>query len=193
MDKRRNGLKRIDSGRELLVLGIVRRQPLSAYAIDHTVRRHTALYRGLGQGNIYDFVGRLADAGYLGRGSAKAHRGPARSKVVYHLTSKGEERFQEILKGIVSDTEAGASALEIALVLLGQLSRAQAIRLLLRRSRELAIHKQRLKRLFGEPASRSGPATLANSHAVSRLQGEERFVREMLRLVENRQWHPEWA
>jgi len=193
MDRRRNGLKRIDSGRELLVLGFVRRQPLSAYAIDRAVRNHTALYRGLGQGNVYDFVGRLADAGYLGKRSAKAQRGPAASKVVYHLTAKGEERFQEMLKAVVRDTDASASALEIALVLLGQLSRAEAIRMLLRRSKELTNHEQRLKRLFGENPTRSGPAKLANAHAVSRLQGEERFVRDILRLVENRQWHPEWA
>ncbi len=193
MDKRRNGLKRIDSGRELLVLGIVRRQPLSAYAIDRAVRNHTALYRGLGQGNVYDFVGRLADAGYLGRRSAKAKRGPAPSKVVYHLTTKGEEHFQDVLNAVIKDTEASASALEIALVLLGQLSRAEAIRMLVRRSKELTAHEQRLKRLFGESPSRSGPAKLANAHAVARLEGEERFVREILRLVENRRWHAEWA
>jgi DNA-binding PadR family transcriptional regulator len=193
MDKRRNGLKRIESGRELLVLGILRRQPLSAYAIDHAVRSHTALYRGLRKGNIYHFVGRLADAGYLAGRSAKAKRGPAASKVIYHLTTKGEERFQEMLKGVVSDTDASASALEIALVLLGQLSRAEATRMLVRRSKELAGHEKRLQRLFGESPSRSGPAKLANAHAVSRLQGEQRFAHDSLRLVGNRQWHPEWT
>lgn len=192
MDNRRNGLKRIDSGRELLVLGIVRRQPASAYAIDCAVRSHTALFRGLGQGNIYNVVSRLADAGYLGRRTAKAKRGPAQSKFLYHLTRKGEERFHEILNAVVNDTEASASALEIGLVLLGQLSRSEAIRILLRRSKELAAHEQRLKRLYGNSESRSGPAKLANAHAVSRLQGESHFVREILRLVENRQWHSEW-
>jgi DNA-binding PadR family transcriptional regulator len=192
MDSRGNGLKRLDLGRELLILGLVRRQPLSAYAIDQAVRNHTALYRNLGHGNIYHFVGKLADAGYLGKRSTKAKRGPAKSKVVYHLTARGEDRFHELLNGIIDDTEAGASALEIALVLLGQLSRAQAIRILVRRSKELSAQERRLKRLFGDPESRSGPAQLASFHAVSRLQGETRFVRDILRLVENREWHPEW-
>ncbi len=193
MDSGRNGIKRIVFARELLVLGLVRRQPLSAYAIDRAVRSHTALYRDLGHGNIYDFVGRLAAEGYLGKRSAKAKRGPAETKVVYHLTGRGEDRFHELLNAIINDTEVGASALEIALVLLGQLSRAQAIRMLVRRSKELAAHERRLKRLFGDMQSRSGPAQLANSHAVARLQGETRFVREILRLLEDRQWHAEWA
>lgn len=192
MDSRRYGVKRTDFGRELLILGLVRRRPLSAYAIDYAVRNHTALYRNLGHGNIYHYVGKLADEGYLGKRCAKAKRGPAESKVVYHLTARGEDRFHELLNAIINDTEAGAAALEIALVLLGQISRTQAIRMLMRRSKELSAHERRLKRLFGDPESRSGPAQLANCHAVSRLQAEARFVRDILRLVENRQWHQEW-
>lgn len=193
MEKSGNGLKRIESGRELLVLGIVRRQPLSAYAIDRAVRSHTVLYRGLGQGNIYTFVARLVEAGYLNGRSAKAKRGPSASKIVYHLTAKGEQRFHQILSAIVSDTQASASALEIALVLLGQLDRADAIRLLMQRGKELQAQEHRMKRLFGDSPSRSGPARLANAHALARLQSEQRFVREVLRMVENSRWHPEWA
>jgi|GEM_PF-6045808 len=80
---------------------------------------------------------------------------------------------------VIKDTEASGSALEIAL-LLGQLSRAEATRMLLRRSKELGAHEQRLKRLYGHAESRSGPAKLANAHAVSRPQGEAHFVRDIL-------------
>ena len=185
-------IRRIDYGRELLVLGIVRRQPQSAYAIDRAVRNHTALYRGLGQGNIYDFVGRLAQAGYLSGRRSKTERGRADSKLVYRLTARGEGRFQEMLRSVICDVDASDSALEIVLVLLGQLRRRDASRLLAKRKRELLLHARRLGRLFGDPCGRSGAATLASTHAEYRVQNEQRFVGDILRLVDDPRWHPEW-
>jgi len=41
-----------DPGRELLILGIRRRGPLSAYSLNAAVRGHAPLYRPLKHGNI---------------------------------------------------------------------------------------------------------------------------------------------
>jgi DNA-binding PadR family transcriptional regulator len=182
-----------DAGRELLVLGILRRQPLSAYSIDRTVRNHSPLYRRLGQGNVYHLVDRLAEAGYLARRSAKAQRGPASSKTIFHLTGAGETRFQQLLVSVIHDAQAGDPTLEIAFVLLGQVQRARAIRLLEERAQELAQQEKRVKRLFGEIKARSGPAYIAGSHAIHRLQSEQRFLREMLRHLRDSRWHADWV
>ena len=84
-------------GRELLVLGILRRQPLSAYAVDKAVRDHSPLYRLMNRGNVYHLVQRLADEGYLQRKNVSAKRGPSPSKSVFALSSSGEKRFNEVL------------------------------------------------------------------------------------------------
>ncbi|MBV8723709.1 MAG: PadR family transcriptional regulator [Candidatus Eremiobacteraeota bacterium] len=173
------------------MLGILRWQALSAYAIDRAVRRHTVLYRGLRHGNVYNLVGRLAESGYIGGRSGKANRGPAASKIVYHVTPKGEQRFRQILEAVLYDTAADDCSLQIALVLLTQLRRSQATRMLERRNRELIAQERRLKRLYGD-SSRSAAASLAGAHAVSRLQSEKRFVSDALRLIAKRSSYPDW-
>ncbi len=182
-----------DIGRELLVLGIVRRQQLSAYSIDRAVRNHSPLYRPLGQGNVYHLVERLHVAGYLSRSATKARRGRSATKSVFDLSPSGEKRFQGLLRGVLHDPQAHDSALEIALVLLGQLTRSRATQMLAQRDDELAAQERRIKRLFGDMESRSGPGYLAGMHALQRVQSERRFLRGRLRQMENPRWHPEWV
>lgn len=185
-------MARSDLGRELLILGIVRRNPMSAYSIDRTVRNHAPLYRPFRQGNVYHLADRLVEEGCFIRRAAKAKRGPMRTKDVLHLSGAGEVRFHALLRQILLDTQSGDAMLEVALVLLGQLHRAEAIQLLRERNAELERHERRLKRLFGAEG-RSGSAYLGASHATHRLQSERRFLREALRRLENVRWNPEWT
>lgn len=182
-----------DLGRELLVLGILRGQPLSAYAVDKAVRLHSPLYRLMNRGNVYHLIGRLADAGLLQRRSATAKRGPSATKTVYGLSSAGEKRFLEVLERLMLDAQCPESSFEIALVLLGQLPRSRGIVMLRERDRELARQERRVRRLFGDLDARSAPGFLAGTHALQALQSERTFLREALRRVQNRRWHPEWA
>ena len=182
-----------DAGRELLVLGILRRQPLSAYAVDHAVRHHSPLYRPLGQGNIYHLLEKLAKAGYLYRRTAKATRGPSENKSVFSLSASGEARFLELLHGVLNDLQASDSALEVAVVLLGQFPRNEAMQVLQRRDSELQVDERRIRRLFGDVEKRSGPGSLAALHALGRMQGERHFVRAALKHLQNARWHGEWV
>ena len=182
-----------DLGRELLVLGILRRQPLSAYAVDKAVRDHSPLYRLMNRGNVYHLIGRLVKSGYLHKRSAPAKRGPSATKAVYALSNAGEKRFTELLERLMLDAQSPESSLEIALVLLGQLARSRGLALLRERDRELARQERRVRRLFGDLDARSAPGFLAGSHALQTLQSERAFLREALRRTQNRRWHPEWA
>ena len=182
-----------DVGRELLVLGILRGQPLSAYSVDKTVRLHSPLYRLLNRGNLYHFVHALADRGFLQSKIASAKRGPSASKTVFALSASGEKRFQELLERVMLDAQSQESTLEIAIVLLGALPRARGVALLRERDRELARQQRRVRRLFGDLEARSAPGFLAGTHALHALQSERTFLREALRRLQNRRWHPEWA
>jgi DNA-binding PadR family transcriptional regulator len=183
----------VDVGRELLILGILRGQPLSAYAVDKTVRVHSPLYRLLNRGNIYHLVHRLADEGFLQRKNAIAKRGPSPSKIVFALSANGEKRFQELLARVMLDAQSPESSLEIAMVLIGELPRARGIALLRERDRELARQERRVRRLFGDLEARSAPGFLAGTHALHALESERTFLRDALRRLQNRRWHPEWA
>ncbi len=182
-----------DVGRELLVLGILRDAPLSAYSVDKVVRHHSPLYRLMNRGNVYHLLQRLADGGLLHRRSAASKRGPSASKTVFALSASGEKRFHETLERVLLDAQSSESSLEIAMVLLGQLSRARGLALLRERERELVRQERRVRRLFGNLEARSAPGFLAGTHALHVLESERTFLREALRRLQNRRWHPDWT
>lgn len=181
-----------DPGRELLVLGILRRTPLSAYSVERVVRNHSPLYRPFKYGNLYHFVERLAERGLLLRRGARSKRGPQETKDVYRLSAAGEQRFHELLRDVMVDIQASDAALEIALVLLGQLPRRDASQLLQARADELAQYGRRFKRLWGAAEARPGAGYLAAAHAAGRLESEERFVRDVAKRLRDPRWSPAW-
>ena len=92
---------------------------------------------------------------------AKATRGPSEKKSVFSLSASGEARFLELLHGVLNDLQASDSAFEVAVVLLGQFPRNEAMQVLQRRDSELQVDERRIRRLFGDVEKRSGPGSLA--------------------------------
>lgn len=181
-----------DPGRELLVLGILRRSPLSAYSVDRVVRNHSPLYRPFKYGNLYHFIERLAERGFLLRRNARSKRGPHETKDVFRLSAAGEARFRTLLREVMLDIQASDSALEVALVLLGQLPRREAGQLLQARADELSQFGRRFKRLWGEAEARQGAGYFAAAHAVGRLESEQRFIRDAAKRLHDPRWNPTW-
>lgn len=182
-----------DAARELIVLGLLRRAPMSAYSVDRTMRNHAPLYRPFKQGNTYHFVDALAAEGFLKARSALAKRGPNKTKTVFRLSASGEARFLALLAATLGDVQASDAALETALVLLGQLPRGEASALLTRRLKALADHEARLQRLWGGLRRRQGAASFASSHHVQRLKAERRFAEDALARLNDARWSPDWS
>jgi len=182
----------LEEARELLILGILRRAPMSPYALNRTVRAHTPLYRTLKQGNVYHLVAKLGRRGLLLSKTSQSERGPKPFKSVFRLSAAGERRFHELLDRIVTDVQSPDPAVESALVLLAQLPREQARRMIGERLQAVRDQEKRLSRLFGSDSGRSGGGHLALAHTAARLRGEQQFLRESLALFDNRRWHPDW-
>lgn len=180
-------------GNELLILGLLRRTPLSAYALDRAVRAHSPLYRPFKRGNIYSTVAGLADRGLLLRSVAKSKRGPVSTKTVFRLSAAGERRFQTLLNAVVTDVQADDPTLEIAVVLLGQLPREEARALLAERAKLLADQEKRLDRIMGGLASRTGAGYLATLRTVARLRAESAYLRDAIALLDNEKWDKDWV
>ena len=181
-----------DPHRELFVLGLLRRAPFAAYAIDRAMREHVPLYRRFSRGNIYQFVERLAEKGLLVRRIGNTRRGPRDKKWIYTLAPAGEARFRELLRNVMMDVQSSDVALETAVVLLGQLSRDEALQLVEGRAEEVQRYERRLTRIYG-PAERSGAGALSRLRVMHRLRGERRYLDEVAALLRDRKWEPEWV
>ena len=179
--------------RELFVLGLLRRQAHSPYAVDKILRDHLPLYRQLRRGNIYQLLERLYDDGYLTRRTAAARRGPRELKTVYRLSTAGDARFRDLLRRVIADVQSSDTALETAFVLLGQLPRSEALALMLDRMREIEGHERRLKRIFGDASRRGGAGYFAAAHAYHRARSEHRFLEDAVRRLRDRAWQPQWV
>lgn len=181
-----------DAGRELLILGLLRRKGMSPYALNRAVREHAPLYRPMKTGNVYNTIARMARDGLLLGRQAGAQRGPRDEKTIYRLSAAGERRFGSLLRDVIGDVQIPDPTIEIAYVLLGQLPRGEAIRMLALRLERVTEQERRLTRLTGDIEARSGAGYLGLSHTVARLRGERRFLRDALALLENKKWNPEW-
>ena len=182
----------IEAGRELLMLGLLRRVPMSAYDLSRAVKMHGSLYRNLGRGNVYAQLAQLAQAGAIAQRHAVASRGPSRTKTIYALTAAGRRRFDTLMHDVMCDVQISDSTLEVACVLLGQLSREAAREHLTARLEAIVAQERRLDRLFGKREERSGAGEIALMHAIAMLRGEISWLRESIALLRGSKWRAEW-
>ena len=182
----------VDAGRELLLLGILRRNPMSAYDLARTVKSHSSMYRAMARGNAYAQLAKLERDGLVLSRTAKATRGPRENKTIYRLSALGRARFDALLQVVFDDVQAPDATLEIACVLLGQLSRERARELLAKRLSLIAAQEKRLTRLLGKPEEHSGAAQLMMMHAVQRFRSEHSWLHEAIALLKSAKWQPQW-
>ena len=182
----------LEAGRELLLLGLLRRGAMSAYDLNRAVKMHGPLYRAFSKGNLYEQLASLERARLIVARQEAASRGPRATKTVYLVSAAGRRRFDALMLAVLCDVQAPDSTFEIACVLLGQLPRTRVHAILAGRLRELVAHERRLPRLYGDPKGRSGAALLAMSHAQSRAKTEIAWVRDALAKLKSAKWKPEW-
>lgn len=86
---------------DLIVLGIVKREPLSAYDIQKLVEyRNISRWVKISTPSIYKKVIQLEEKGYIK--STMVKEGNMAEKAVYSLTNEGEIEFQKLMMEIAS-------------------------------------------------------------------------------------------
>ena len=86
---------------DLVVLGMIKKQPLSAYDIQKLVEyRNISKWVKISTPSIYKKVIQLEEKGYIRSSSVKEGKMP--EKVVYSLTDAGEEKFECLMHEIAS-------------------------------------------------------------------------------------------
>ena len=86
---------------DLVVLGMIKKQPLSAYDIQKLVEyRNISKWVKISTPSIYKKVIQLEEKGYIRSSSVKEGKMP--EKAVYSLTDAGEEKFECLMHEIAS-------------------------------------------------------------------------------------------
>lgn len=173
--------------KELHLLGLLESGPKTGYDLHRIVVAHGELYTDLKKGNVYYLLERLAAAGSLQVTTEGGARGPRRERLVYALTDKGRQRFQELLCEVVRTYEVAHTGIEVGMVLLAYLDTHDAIHLLEERRDAVLARRETIER------DRHGAGDLyidlARDHLLSLTDTELAWVARALQRLRERQEH----
>ena len=176
------------SHKALLLLGLLRRGPMSGYDLNRIVRSHGPLYADLKKGNIYHLLDRLAGQGHLRVTVERSVRGPRGERLVYELTPSGREALLGLVRRAITAFEPADTGLASAVVFLAELDRDEAAVLLHRRQDAI---RERRARAGEELAVLTRPLSrLAGDHQLALIDAELAWVTEAIALVEGGGWNP---
>jgi len=167
---------------ELLLLGLLRQAPKHGYEIKTKVREILSLFAGIQLKSIYYPLNILEKKGLLAKQADKLGRRPER--FVYCLTSKGKERFQELLSKNLLNFKRPQFTLDLSLYFLSYLPanlarRRLAARLSILNKISLGIEKL----LNSKDLKGSLPHSRILEHNLCLLRAESAFLTSLLKKI----------
>jgi DNA-binding PadR family transcriptional regulator len=169
------------SHKALLLLGLLRYQPMTGYELNRIVRAYGLLFADLKKGNIYHLLDGLARQGHLTVTAEPGARGPRRERLVYELTVGGHSAFLALLREVMTAFEPADTGLASAVVFLPELDRDEGLALLGRR-REVVSERRRV--VAEELATREGSLVrLAVEHLLAAIDAELGWIDQALGVV----------
>lgn len=133
--------------KNLLLLSLLLAGPKSGYELHRVVREHGELYADLKKANVYYLLEHLAEYGYLERQAESGAPGPRGERLIYSLTEKGREKFEDLLRQVLRTYEPLPSTIGAAVVLVSHLPQDEAIRLLEERRETIAERRAKVAAL----------------------------------------------
>jgi DNA-binding PadR family transcriptional regulator len=174
------------SHKTLLLLGLLREGPMTGYDLNRIVLAHGHLYADLKKGNIYHLLEALQRNGYVSVKTQAGARGPRGERLIYKLTSAGEQGFVRLVREVLSSFEPSDVGLASAIVYLPVLGQEEALALLEQR-RELVA--TRLRDVSDEISPVSNELLrLAGQHLVTIIESELKWVDAALEVVRRATW-----
>lgn len=167
---------------ELLLLGLLRQTPKHGYEIKIKVREILSLFAGVQLKSIYYPLKILEKKGLLTKQVAKFGRRPER--LVYCLTQKGKERFEELLSKNLLDFKRPQFTLDLSLYFLSYLPSNLARRRLSARLSILDKISLGIQELLKSKDLRgSVPHTRILEHNLCLLRAESSFLSSLLKKI----------
>lgn len=172
--------------KELMILGLVRREPFHGYDLFRIIRLHGVLFAELKKANLYYLLARMERNGYITADSERPTRGARGERVRYSITDAGREQFLTLLRE--SALDYSSNAVSTALVFIASLPRDEAISLLEQRSQRIATRLTEFETQMGEVKERSPLAQLATTRMLDHILVEQVWTRTAIEAVEAMRW-----
>ncbi|NWG15278.1 MAG: PadR family transcriptional regulator [Chloroflexi bacterium] len=161
--------------RELLLLGLLRREDMHGYQLTEFINRNLASCVDLKKPTAYYLLDKMVEAGWITRSEEQEGSRPPRH--VYQITAEGEAVFQHLLRENLSTHHPARFTDDIGLALLDALSPQEAIPLLERRRAALAAELEQARVI----PPHSGAWQYVIDHLVSHLAAELDWLENLLR------------
>ena len=160
--------------RELLLLGLLRRQDMHGYQLAEYINQTMASCVDIKKSTIYFLLDKMAESGWIVENEVQEGNRPPRR--VFQLTVQGEAVFQRLLRENLAAAQQVRFAGDIGLAFLDSLPHAEAAVLLKQRRAALA---QELLGAQSAPAHPGGSQFVVE-HLILHLQTELVWLDEIL-------------
>lgn len=170
-------------GYELLLLGLLKESPKHGYEIKKRIKEILSLFAGIDLKSIYYPLRVLEKKGLVIKRVNKKGRRPLR--FVYTLTSKGQNRFQELLRESFLNFKRPQFSLDLSLYFLNYIKPDIAQRRL--RGRIFILNKiaKGLKQMLKTKGTKRFPLSLDHilEHNLKMLEAESLFLSHLIQTL----------
>lgn len=164
---------------ELLLLGLLKESPQHGYEIKIKIKEILSLFAGVELKSIYYPLRILEEKGFVAKRVTKPTKRPER--IVYALTPKGEERFQELLSQSFLNLKRPQFSLDLSLYFLPYVEPAVTRRRL--RGRLLMLNRvaRGLEQMAKSPEKkRQLSLQRILEHNLGMIKAEAKFLTELI-------------
>lgn len=163
--------------RELLLLGILRKQEMHGYQLAEFIEHNLGSCTDLKKPTAYFLLDKMTAAGWVAYQNTREGRRPMRR--VYHITANGEAAYQSLLRQNLAGFDPLYFSGDIGLVFLQDLPASETLVLLEQR---LDSARWRLEELNTAPAH-PGSTQWLLEHQQRHLAAEIDWIRELIARV----------
>ena len=104
----------------LVILGLLREQPLHGYEIKHIIEEHMGDWTSIAFGSIYFALGKLSEEGLI-KMVATEKTGNRPSRSIYQITEAGRAEFLRLLREVWNEPERQYFAIDVGLAFMNAL------------------------------------------------------------------------
>jgi DNA-binding PadR family transcriptional regulator len=170
----------------LVILGLLRDQPLHGYEIKQIIEEHMGDWTSIAFGSIYFALGKLSEEGLIEM-AVTEKKGNRPSRSVYQITESGRSEFLRLLKEVWSEPERQYFAIDVGLAFLNALPTEEIKGYLHKQVSQLEANLQYLDSHQQEEMSQTNipkSAVLIFEHSRAHLTAELSWTKEVLKKIE---------
>jgi DNA-binding PadR family transcriptional regulator len=164
--------------RQLLLLGLLRRQEMHGYQINEFIEEKMHFCIDLKKSTAYYILDKLAQEGYVAvEREQEGNRPPRR---VYHITTTGEAYFGRLLRQNLADFAQVYYPTDVGIAFLDQLPRQEVVGYLREKREKVKLELEGLQNAPGH----SGPLSYVLDHNQQLMNAELEWLNALLKDLE---------